>query len=129
MIGMFTRYLGIQIIAYGIDIGGFLLLCLLISPVPANVLSKIAAGSFAFVAHRRVTFNVHRYGGGRGQLLKYAALLAINIPVSSGLLVLFLTWVPVAALAKIVSDTICVGMTFILSRHLVFTHKHPAKSL
>jgi len=129
MIGMFSRYLGVQIIAYGIDIGGFLLLCLLISPVPANVLSKMAAGSFAFIAHRRVTFKVHRYGGGRGQLLKYAALLAINIPISSGLLVLLLTWLPVAALAKIVSDTICVGMTFVLSRHLVFTRKRSAKSL
>lgn len=128
MIAVFGRYLCIQIIAYGIDIGCFLLLCLLIDPVPANIVSKVAAGGFAFVAHRRVTFKVHGYGNGRGQLLKYAALLALNIPVSSGLLALFLTWLPVAVLAKVVSDTICVGMTFVLSRYVVFTPTHSANS-
>lgn len=128
MIGMFSRYLGVQIIAYGVDVGCFLLLCILINPVPANVLSKVAAGSFAFFAHRRVTFKVHGHSDGRSQLLKYAALLTLNIPVSSGLLALFLPRLPFAVLAKVVSDTICVGMTFVLSRYVVFTRTHSAKS-
>ena len=128
MMRTFSRYVGVQVIAYGIDMGGFLLLNTLLGPLSANVLSKIVAGIFAFVAHRRVTFRVHGLSDGRTQLLKYALLLALNIPVSSGLLALLLPWLaPPDALAKLVSDIACVGLTFILSRHLVFTRKRPVE--
>lgn len=128
MIRMFSRYLGVQVIAYGIDMGGFLLLSTMLGPLPSNVLSKIAAGAFAFVAHRRVTFKVHGHSDGRVQLLKYALLLALNIPFSSCLLALMLPWIAPAVLAKLASDVACVGLTFVLSRHLVFTRTHPTGS-
>lgn len=129
MIRTFGRYLGVQVIAYGIDMGGFLLLNALLGPLSANVLSKITAGIFAFVAHRRVTFKVHGHSDGRTQLLKYALLLALNIPVSSGLLALLLPWLaPPNALAKLVSDAACIGLTFVLSRYLVFTRTRSVES-
>lgn len=125
MIRMFGRYLGVQVVAYSIDMGGFLLLTFVLEPLPANVLSKIAAGIFAFIAHRRITFNVHGHSDGRTQLVKYALLLAVNIPISSGLLALLLPWLSPPTLAKFVSDVACLGLTFVLSRHLVFTRTRP----
>jgi len=95
--------------------------------LPANVLSKIAASIFAFIAHRRVTFKVHGHSDSRTQLVKYALLLAVNVPISSGLLALLLPWLSPPMLAKFVSDVACVGLTFVLSRHLVFTRTRPAR--
>lgn len=122
MIRVFTRYLGVQVIAYGIDMGMFLLAAswLGATPVIANVIAKLAAGAFAFVMHRQLTFKAHRHGGGGGQLLRYALLLAINVPVASALLVLLLPWLEPAVLAKFVADVICVLGTFLLSRRVVF---------
>jgi len=128
MIRTFSRYLGVQVVAYGIDMGGFLLLSIVLGPLTANVLSKIAAGIFAFIAHRRITFKVHGRGDGRKQLLKYALLLGLNIPLSSGLLALLLPWIAPAALAKLAGDVACVGLTFVLSRYVVFTHSRSVES-
>ena len=54
------KYLVIQVFAYGVDIGSFLLVLQLgiAGPIIATGFSKLAAGIFAFIAHRRVTFNV-----------------------------------------------------------------------
>jgi putative flippase GtrA len=128
MIRVFSRYLGVQVVAYGIDMGGFLLLSIVWPPLPANVASKIAAGIFAFIAHRRITFKVHGDGDGHKQLLKYALLLGLNIPLSSGLLAVLLHWISPAALAKLISDVACVGLTFLLSRHFVFTRTKSLES-
>lgn len=121
MIRVFGRYIGVQIAAYGIDIGGFVLLHLLIGPLAANVVAKTFACTFAFVAHRRVTFKAHGHGDGHIQLMKYALLLGLNIPVSSGLLALLLPKLHPAVLAKFASDVMCVGVSFLLSRYFVFT--------
>jgi putative flippase GtrA len=128
MIRMFSRYLGVQVVAYGLDMGSFLLLSIMLGPLTSNVLSKIVAGIFAFIAHRRITFKVHGHGDGRTQLLKYALLLAVNIPLSSGLLALLLPWIAPAALAKFAGDVACVGFTFVLSRYVVFTHSRSVES-
>jgi putative flippase GtrA len=128
MIRMFSRYLGVQVVAYGIDMGSFLLLSMLLGPLMANVVSKILAGIFAFIAHRRVTFKVHGQGDGHTQLLKYALLIAVNIPLSSGLLAMLLPWIAPPALAKFTGDVACVGLTFVLSRYIVFTHSRPSES-
>ena len=69
---MFSRYVGVQIVAYAIDMGIFLLLSIewAVQPITANVIAKMAAGAFALVVHRRVTFTVHGCGGSGGQLFK-----------------------------------------------------------
>lgn len=123
MIAIFSRYLGVQVFAYAIDMGIFLLLSAGwgAQPITANVIAKMTAGAFAFVLHRRVTFTVHGRGGSGGQLFKYALLLALNIPVASGFLALLLPWIAPVAMAKFIADVICVGLTFLVSRHVVFT--------
>lgn len=119
----FLRYTIIQLLAYVIDIGGFLLLlhAQLLPPVLANILGKLAAGVFAFFCHKRFTFRV---GGGRGtagQAARYFTLLALNIPLSSSLLALQLVWINDTAAAKIIADIVCVALTYLLSKYLVFS--------
>lgn len=118
----FARYVAVQLVAYTIDLGIFVLLFHggVAGPIAANVVAKIAAGAFAFAAHRHYTFRVagrHRIGR---EALKYGVLLAANVPVASGVLALLMLVVPSATLAKIVADVICVGLTFLLTRHAVF---------
>jgi len=121
VIRVFSRYVGVQLLAYVIDMGSFLLgVALGLGPVWANVPAKLLAGAFAFVAHRRVTFRVHGQAGAGSQLLRYGLLLALNVPLSSGLLALLLPWIGPPALAKLVADVICVALTFVASRYLVF---------
>jgi putative flippase GtrA len=123
MLWVFARYVVIQVVAYGVDMVTFLFLLHLSAwqPILANAAAKVLAGTFAFLAHRRVTFAVHRAGGAWSQSLRYAALLLVNIPISSLLLGLALTVVPHPTAAKILSDVIAVGFTFWLSRRYVFT--------
>jgi putative flippase GtrA len=122
MLRQFSRYLAVQVFAYGIDMGTFVLLtqALSVGPLWANVVAKIAAGAFAFVVHRRVTFQTHGQPGTMGQLGKYALLLAANVPLSSGVLWLLLPLLHPPVLAKFVADAGCVLLTFLLSRYLVF---------
>jgi putative flippase GtrA len=118
----FVRYVAVQLVAYAIDLGLFVLLfhAGMAGPIAANVVAKIAAGAFAFAAHRHFTFAVtgtHRIGR---EALKYGVLLALNVPVASGLLALLMLVTPHPTIAKILSDVICVGLTFLLTRHAVF---------
>lgn len=120
---MFSRYAAVQLVAYAIDMGGFLLLTAAagVTPVVANIFGKLAAGAFAFVAHRRYTFGVSGHANARSQLIRYALLLVANIPISSLLLAGLLHWIEWDVAAKFVSDVICVVLTFAASRTFVFT--------
>lgn len=121
MLRVFSRYVAVQLVAYVFDMGTFVLLGLAgVQPVAANVASKLVAGAFAFISHRRFTFGVHRQRDGGAQLAKYAVLLAVNIPLSSALLALLLRWIPFPIPAKLLADAIGIVLTFALSRHLVF---------
>lgn len=132
MIRILSRYVGVQLLAYVIDMSVFLLGTGVagLAPLPANVVAKLAAGTFAFIAHRRITFRVHGQRGTAGQAWKYVALLLLNIPMTSAVLALLLPVLAPPALAKFVSDVACMAVTFVLSRYLVFTvpsPKEPAK--
>ena len=119
----FVRYLTVQVAAYGLDMGLFLILFMsfVIDPLFANVLSKIMAGGFAFIAHRSFTFDVVVAGEVRGQALRYLALLLLNIPLSA-LVLSFLLWIiPFPVAAKFVSDVILVFLTYWFSKQLVFS--------
>jgi putative flippase GtrA len=115
-----TRYVAVQAVAYAIDMGTFLALCTWFAPLWANVGAKLAAGAFAFVLHRRLTFAGHAHGAAGPQLLRYGLLLAANVPIASALLWLALPWLSPPALAKFAADVACVAITFVLSRQLVF---------
>lgn len=123
MLRVFSRYFAVQLVAYVVDFGSFLLLSYSfgVNAMYANVAGKIAAGAFAFVAHRRVTFGADGHGNARSQLLRYMLVLGINVPVSSAVLALLLRLTVYPAPAKLLADAICIGATFLLSKHLVFT--------
>ena len=118
----FARYVAVQLAAYAIDMGSFLLLLQFGAwgPVGANVVAKIAAGGFAFFAHRAFTFRVEGRERMAGEALRYGILLALNVPVASALLAVLLFVIPHPAIAKFAADVVCVGLTFLLTRHAVF---------
>lgn len=119
----FVRYVAIQLLAYGIDMGLFLIVLHsgIFGPILANVLAKIAAGIFAFIAHRSYTFRVGDNTAIREQAIRYFMLLALNIPVASAILSLLLVWIAKPVAAKLVADVVCVVVTYGLSKHCIFT--------
>lgn len=118
----FIRYVAVQFVAYAIDLGTFVALFAagIAGPIVANVVAKILAGAFAFAAHRHFTFAVAGSERVGREALKYGTLLALNVPVASGLLALLMLVIPDATLAKIASDVVCVGLTFFATKHGVF---------
>ena len=117
----FIRYGAIQVLAYALDMGTFLLFLALFTdqPVLANVLGKGVAGVFAFFLHRHFTF-VASAGSGKSQAIRYFSLLAINIPLASGLLGLGLLFVDHPTAVKFLSDVACVFFTYWISKLFVF---------
>ena len=119
----FPRYVGVQVVTYGVDMGLFLLLFALAGwgAVAANVLARICAGISAYLAHRHFTFEAARDGKHLRQAVLYAALWALNVPLATGMLALFLVLgVPVVA-AKFVADVFCVGLNYWVSGKFIFT--------
>lgn len=126
----FVRYLLVQVLAYGLDMGGFVLLFAHfgVDPLVANVVGKVLAGLFAFVAHRSFTFGVAEAGGTGQRAVRYFTLLALNIPFSSLVLSAMLWAIPMAVVAKFVTDAICVFLTYWLSKRFVFLSGDAAAS-
>ena len=124
----FVRYVAVQVVTYGLDFGLFLLLFALFGwgAVTANVIAKTLAGVSAFLAHRYFTFSVARGGNQARQALRYVALWSLNVPLATGLLALFLALGVPAVVAKVVSDVICVGLNYWVSRKYIFTGERDA---
>ncbi len=117
----FARYVGVQILAYVLDMGGFIALTQLGAvPLWGNVFGKVLAGSFAFIAHRVFTFRGSIRHAASGQALRYWVLLAINIPLSSAVLWLLLLLRGSPVLSKFLADVLCLLLTYWLSRKFVF---------
>ncbi len=119
---IFTRYVLIQVIAYILEMSAFVLLIKLsLSGILfANVGAKLAAGIFAFAMHRKFTFKSDQSDSIKKQAARYFILLAINIPISSAVLSLIFAWKLKPELAKIISDLICLFLTYIMTKKLVF---------
>jgi len=130
MTATFARYLAVQVAAYGVDMGGFLLCTGVLGWPPgwANVLAKAAASVFAFACHRGFTFTGASSGSTRAQALRYFAVLALNVPLSSAVLLLLLHWIPVPAAAKFVADVLVLAFTYWVSKRFVFTVRQGAES-
>lgn len=119
----FARYVGVQVVTYGVDMGLFLLLFALAGwgAVAANVVAKVCAGISAYLAHRYFTFAAARDGKHLRQAALYAALWALNVPLATGLLALFLMLDVPAVAAKFVADVFCVGLNYWVSGKFIFT--------
>lgn len=119
----FVRYAAIQLLAYGIDMGLFLIVFKsgLSGPIIANVLAKLSAGIFAFFVHRSFTFRVADSSAFRHQAIRYFVLLTLNIPVASAILAVLLVWIAEPVAAKFIADIVCVALTYGLSKYFIFT--------
>lgn len=123
---IFVRYVSIPLmVAYGIDMGVFLIVLFVtpVGPVPANVLAKFGAGLFAFVSHRQFTFGVAQGDAVKRQAIRYFILLALNVPVATAILALLLKWIKEQVAAKLIADVVCVGLTYLTSKHFIFTDR------
>lgn len=119
----FARYVLVQLVAYLIDMGGFLLILKLgwAGWLVANIVGKGFAGVFAFFAHRNFTFRGAQEGSGKAQATKYFVLLGLNLPLSTAVLALVLKVLPQPVPAKLVADAVCILVTYWLSKKVVFS--------
>lgn len=119
---IFLRYVSIQLLAYVIDMGIFLFILHvdLVGPIVANIVAKLAAGICAFFAHRHFTFESATPDSVKTQAIRYFVLLAANVPVSSGILAVIMLWLPMPVIAKLLADIFCVGLSYSLSKYLIF---------
>jgi putative flippase GtrA len=92
-----------------------------LSVLVSNIFGKIVAGSFAFLAHRDFTFRAANEHRDQKQVLRYFLLIGINIPISSVVLGVLLTFISLPALAKFVSDAICVMLSYWISKKWIFS--------
>ena len=95
---------------------------LAIGPLISNVLSKLAAGAFAFFLHRSFTFEL-KDAPHRLQALQYTSLLMINIPLTSIALALMVTFIPYVVVAKFLSDVSCLALSYFMSKKYIFVDK------
>ena len=119
----FLRYIIIQLLAYCIDLGTFLIALNIgvFGAIFSNLVAKFSAGIFAFIAHRHFTFRVAGNSAKRNQALRYFMLLVINIPASSVIMALILMWLQGPIFAKFIADVISVSLTYLLSKRFIFT--------
>jgi putative flippase GtrA len=125
---IFTRYVFIQLVAYAIDLTIFVFTIEVLgfTPVWGNVTGKIISGLFCFFSHRTFTFRAAA-GPLRRQATGYAIAAAINIPLSSLLLVTFLAVLDIPHIAaKVLADGLCLCMNYLISRFLIFRNTQPS---
>lgn len=117
----FVRYVLVQVLAYGVDMGAFIVLLqsLDLDPLVANLIGKILAGLFAFAVHRSFTFGLDK-AGTLQQAVRYFTLLALNIPLSAAVLAAMLWVIPLAIVSKLAADVVCVFLTYWLTKRFVF---------
>ena len=119
----FFRYIAVQLVAYGLDIGVYLgaLYFFGSGPLIANASGKLLAGIFAFYTHRSFTFSAGAEGHHGRQASLYFLLLSLNVPLSSFALWSILLIFPSPVVAKVLADVACVFLTYWLSKRYVFS--------
>lgn len=117
--------MSIQACAYAIDMGFFLVFIhsMALDPIWANVSSKLISACFSFSAHRNFTFSGADPDAKFSQALKYFLLLGLNVPLSTLILAVLMKWIVLPALAKFIADVLCVGISFLQTKYLVFSKR------
>ena len=90
------------------------------SPLVANVGSKVFAGLVAFIIHRKFTFRTHTGKRLFSESVGYVCALTANLPLSSGILYLCLNFTGNPLGAKILSDILVLGFTYVFLSNFVF---------
>jgi putative flippase GtrA len=122
--GQSVRYLLVGAVVYGVDLGLFTVIIALSSArlyVAANVAAKVAGAAVGFALHKNVTFTWQQQSSIVVQSLLYGTLLLFNMGLSTALLYLAVSGFAQSAIAsKIAIDIVVVGISFVISRSLVF---------
>lgn len=115
------RYNLVQIAAYAVDYGIFWAFIALAPSqlVAANVASKLAAGIFAFLAHKYVTFRKPGRQSLYREIFAYFGLLAVNTVIATALL-RALTMLFPPLIAKPIADIVYMPISFLMTKFLVF---------
>ena len=119
----FARYIAVQLVAYGLDVGAYLGVLWFFGsgPLIANASGKILAGIFAFYTHRSFTFSAANEGQHARQVPLYFLVLSLNVPLSSFALWSVLLVFPSPVSAKVLADVACVSLTYWVSKRYVFS--------
>ncbi|MEN5244426.1 GtrA family protein [Pseudomonas atacamensis] len=117
----FAKYLGVTFLAYALDMGTFLLLSHILGGqyIFANICSKLISAVFGYFLHRHFTFRSTEATGSK-QAIGYFSLVAVNIPINTGLFSVLLTLVAPSALAKFIADVACLLMNYWISKVAIF---------
>ena len=114
------RYVLVQVAAYLVEFSTFLFAKEVgASLVISNCLAKAFAAIFAFFLHKNFTFQRKEKEEMLGEIFRYTAMLFVNMALGSMILLVLSQFVE-DWLAKILSDIFCVGISFLLVRHVVF---------
>lgn len=118
----------------GTYVADFLVYLLVVTLSPAlylqgNVAGRLAGALLGFVLHKHWTFRGQHVRSTSAQALSYSLLLLFNIGFSSALLVSLQTLLPSLGpvVARIVTDVVVIGFTFVCSRY-IFRRHAPAGS-
>ncbi len=129
--GQSIRYLLVGCIIYMVDLGTFAAIITGSSGryyLFANLAAKGVAAGLGFVLHKKVTFTWRQQDPAAVQSLLYCALLLFNLGMSTMLLYLSVGLMAQPEVpSKIAVDAIVTGISFVISRNLVF-RPEPSRS-
>lgn len=131
--GEITRYL---IVGGGTYLADFIVYLMIITLSPAlylqgNVVGRLAGALLGFMLHKHWTFGGEHVRSTNVQALSYALLLLFNIGFSSVLLISLQTLLPGLGpvLARIITDVVVIGFTFVCSRYIFRRHDAAGRDL
>lgn len=122
----FLRYLIAGTATYAVDFSVFLALAevMLVPPVLANLVGKIAGGIFSFFSHRIFTFRIQGPNQQGAQALGYFLILLLNVPLFTLTFFFIQQFIYYPLASKIISDGICIIITYIEMKFMVFRKKN-----
>lgn len=102
---IFLRYGLVAGVAYGIDLGGFILLLSYgLSPLTSNIIIKLVAAIFGFFSHRYFTYSIKNFNEIKKEAIRYFSLAIFYTPTSSIFLYGIMQIVKNPIYAKAISD-------------------------
>lgn len=117
----FVRYLMVAVVAYVVDMGGYIFLLYLgLSPVYSNSLVKVAAAIFGFYAHRFFTYQIKDKTNIFNHAIKYGSLVLLYTPTSSLCLMLLMKVITNPITAKFVCDVILFVLVYWITSTFTF---------
>lgn len=119
------RYVFVGVIVYLIDMAGFILSLKLglLYPFNANLFGKMIGGTFGFFAHRYFTFRIKYTQHYMRHAIKYFVILIISALFSSLVLKVCIVIIHYPIISKLCSDCLCITLSYLLTKYVVFHHK------